>query len=187
MTDAFACHPATVANSCANSQMDAGKKYRKGFSRIEDEQLMRLVARMGARNWDIIASYIPDRTARQCRDRWKFYLCPSVNRTPWTAEEDQLLLRKYREIGPKWSQLCQYFENRTLNNVKNRWNSVIRKVRTWKLDEQSEKDFLYCAKMITQQSMYKQGEEQKRNVVMPDPSFFFNISNLLNTGTEATV
>jgi hypothetical protein len=158
------------------------KKYRSIFNQLEDEQLTKLVARLGRRSWDAVASYMPGRSARQCRDRWKFYLCPSVNRGPWTAEEDRLLLTKYRDLGSKWSILCQFFENRSLNNVKNRWNSVIRKVRASNLDDTSDEDFLQCARLITQQTTQAaaQGTEQGMEEVLPDPEEFFQITNLLN-------
>jgi hypothetical protein len=161
------------------------KKYRKVFNQLEDEQLVKLVARFGRRSWDVVASYMPDRSARQCRDRWKFYLCPSVNRAPWSVEEDRLLLAKFRELGPRWCALCQFFENRSLNNVKNRWNSVIRKVRATGLDESSEQDFLHCAKLITQQTIFDpnaaQAPETEEGSV--DPEEFFQITNLLNHPT----
>ena len=98
MTERLSCHLASVAASHIVPILDGGKKYRKVFSPHEDEQLAELVERMGAKNWDVIASYIPNRTARQCRERWKFYLCPSVNRTPWTSDEDRRLLCKYRAV-----------------------------------------------------------------------------------------
>jgi 23S rRNA U2552 (ribose-2'-O)-methylase RlmE/FtsJ len=164
---------------------EPAKKYRKVFNQFEDEQLVKLIGRFGRRSWDVVASYMPNRSARQCRDRWKFYLCPSVNRAPWTAEEDQLLLAKYRELGPRWSALCQFFENRSLNNIKNRWNSVVRKIKATGLDERSEEDFLRCAKLITQQSAV---EPQRPPLPSPedgsqDAEEFFQITNLLNHPT----
>ena len=168
----------------------AKKKYRKNFSAVEDELLATLVKRMGPGNWDIIASHLPDRTARQCRDRWKFYLCPSVNRDPWSREEDRLLFNLFQELGPKWSVMCQHFQNRSLNNIKNRWHSVTRKVRAAKLSENSAEDFMYCASLITQQVVY--GCKKRTTTPEPaspslDPSFFFQISNLLNNPQKKTV
>jgi hypothetical protein len=157
------------------------KKYRKVFNQFEDEQLVQLVSRFGRGSWDVVANYMPDRTARQCRDRWKFYLCPSVNRAPWSAEEDRLLLVKFRELGPHWCALCEFFEHRSLNNVKNRWNSVMRKVRALDLDEGSEQDFLHCAKLITQQTAGDPSSQaQEPEDGSPDAEEFFQITNMLN-------
>jgi hypothetical protein len=161
---------------------EARKKYRSIFNQVEDEQLTSLVARLGRRSWDAVAAYMPGRSARQCRDRWKFYLCPSVNRSPWTPDEDRVLLAKYRELGPKWSILCQSFENRSLNNVKNRWNSVIRKVRASDLDEYSEADFVQCGRLITQQTIgvAARDPDRRRDNRAESAEDFFQITNLLN-------
>jgi hypothetical protein len=124
-------------------------KYRKVFSQCEDDQLAALVAQFGTSSWGTVAKYMRTRTARQCRDRWNHYISPTVNLNPWTAAEDKLLFAKYHEIGGRWSVLCQFFSSRTLNNVKNRWNSLMRKLRAIGLDADSEKDFLYCGELIS--------------------------------------
>jgi hypothetical protein len=131
--------------------------------------------------WETIARLIPGRTARQCRERWQLYLCPSVNRGPWTPEEDRLLLDKYLELGPRWTVLCQFFENRSFNNVKNRWNSVIRKMQVVRLTMVFEQDFLYCAGLVTYSAarLKRQITEESRRY-QADPLEMFKIANLLN-------
>jgi hypothetical protein len=156
------------------------KKSRQSFRHDEDIVLTDLVHAFGEHNWQVIAAHMNDRSARQCRDRWKFYLCPSVNRSPWTSEEDRLLLTKYREIGGKWSKLCEYFRNRSLNNVKNRWNSVIRKVRALGMNESSDFDWLRCAGLVTQPS------QNAEDLASPsdDPAMIFQIAHLLNNPAQ---
>jgi hypothetical protein len=97
------------------------------------------------------------------------------------VEEDRLLLAKYRDFGPRWSILCKFFTNRSLNNIKNRWNSVVRKARASGLDENSEPDFLHCGSLITQHQMVNQRPDpQEPTEGLPDPEEFFQITNLLN-------
>lgn len=43
---------------------------RKKFSPEEDEQLKKLVEKMGSKKWGNIAKFMPGRTGRQCRDRY---------------------------------------------------------------------------------------------------------------------
>jgi hypothetical protein len=124
-------------------------KSRKVFSQYEDNQLAALVAQFGTSSWVNVAKYMRTRTARQCRDRWNHYISPAINLNPWTTTEDKLLFAKYHEIGGRWSVLCHFFSNRTLNNVKNRWNSVMRKLRAIGLDPDSEKDFIDCGELIS--------------------------------------
>ena len=56
---------------------------RKGhWSAQEDQMLTRLVAQgaaRGYRNWGDVASGIPGRTSKQCRQRWCDHLDPSIN------------------------------------------------------------------------------------------------------------
>jgi hypothetical protein len=159
------------------------QKSRRVFTALEDEQLTALVHQFGPRNWDFISGSLKGRTARQCRDRWKIYLAPTVNRTPWTAEEDRLLFEKARGLGRKSTVICQYFENRTSSNVKNRWNSIMRKMRSLKMDETSEKDFLHCARLITRQPM--PGQTPARDPPPISPAAF-SFDSLLNHHPEQT-
>jgi hypothetical protein len=72
------------------------------FSADEDLQLTDLVAVHGDEDWITISCLIPGRNPRQCRERWRHYLSPTVSFTPFTRDEDALLRDKYAEAGPKW-------------------------------------------------------------------------------------
>jgi hypothetical protein len=67
------------------------------------------------------------RNPRQCRERFKNYLDPELNREPWTEEEDSLLEEKYREFGAKWNKIGQFFLNRSDNSLRNRWMMIDRR------------------------------------------------------------
>jgi hypothetical protein len=103
--------------------MDTGKNssLRRKFTPEEDLQLRSLVERLGTKSWDEIAQYLPDRSARQCRNRYKNYLLDSLMTDPWTPEEDAILIRKFHQIGPKWVEIGKLLSGRSGNNVKNRW------------------------------------------------------------------
>jgi hypothetical protein len=70
------------------------------------------------------------RSVRQCRERWKYFLEPSINRGDWTLDEDNLLLSKYDEIGPKWAQISAFFRSRTDIDLKNRFHRIQRGKQT---------------------------------------------------------
>ena len=95
----------------------------------DDNKLKMLTSGSQEPNWKQIALYFPERNIRQCKERWKNYLSPNVNNGVWSKEEDDLLLKKYNELGPKWKQLCPYFEHRTNVNIKNRFLYLM---RAWK-------------------------------------------------------
>lgn len=95
--------------------------------------LIMLVSRYGKSNWGEIASMVPNRTTRQCRERYLHYLDPSLNNKPWTYQEDKILIEKFHEYGPKWKVLSTFFTNRTDVNIKNHYATILRR---WKITQQ---------------------------------------------------
>ncbi|CAD8127809.1 unnamed protein product [Paramecium sonneborni] len=65
--------------------------------------------------------------AKQCRERWNNYLDPQINRSYWKPEEDLCLMKLAQSEGLKWSKISQKMKNRTENQVKNRFKSLINK------------------------------------------------------------
>jgi hypothetical protein len=106
--------------------MDASKAIpsRQPFTAEEDEKLKQLVAESANRDWKAIAALMGNRTARQCRERYKAYLTPDISNRPWQDTEDALLRQKYEEMGPKWAQMVRLFEGRSAVNLKNRLATI---------------------------------------------------------------
>ena len=124
--------PIEVSSPVTDVTKPAFKPHAK-FSPEDDEMLRRLVEEFGENNWNIIADRMPGRNIRQVKERWSYYLSPNLNRTPWTKEEDELLIEKQKELGSRWVRISQFFQNRTDAMVKNRFQVLKRK-------EQKEKE-----------------------------------------------
>ena len=105
------------------------KKRRLIFTKEEDSRLTKAVEKYGEDNWELVSSYVGNRTRRQCSERWRKFLSPTVNLSKWTEEEDKLLIEKFKEIGPKWSQISHFFNNRTDVNIKARFVVLQRKAK----------------------------------------------------------
>ncbi|OHT14533.1 hypothetical protein TRFO_15059 [Tritrichomonas foetus] len=103
--------------------------FHRKFTKEEDKYLLALVSRYGERAWQTVASMMnTGRTSRQCRERYKYYLSSaSQQKKEWTREEDELLLSKYKQLGPKWALLSSFFDGRTDINLKNRYRRIMRK------------------------------------------------------------
>lgn len=99
---------------------------RNPFTVEEDAKLIDIMTNSKFISWEFVASQMPGRRVRQCRERWFNYLNPSIRTDPWTAEEDQHLLEKVNELGRSWSNICVTFDGRSENDVKNRWYSHIK-------------------------------------------------------------
>ena len=95
---------------------------RTKFSPEEDDRLRELVDKYGTNDWAKIALALGGRTSRQCRERYKNFLQPSLVNGPWTPEEDELLIRLYHHYGPNWVAMHRiHFPTRSNNNIKNHW------------------------------------------------------------------
>ena len=99
---------------------------RTKFTPQEDAKIVKLVQQFGEEDWNKIASKIKGRNVRQCRERWRNYLSPDIDKSVWRPEEDQLLIEKYQELGARWKTISSYFPNRTDIAVKNRMHKLVR-------------------------------------------------------------
>lgn len=57
--------------------------------------------------WSEISSLLPGRLGKQCRDRWYNQLDPTLNREPWTEEEDNILLKLHEKLGNRWIEISR--------------------------------------------------------------------------------
>lgn len=113
------------------------KRPRRGaWTDSEDDTLRELVQRYAEGSWSEVASRLPGRSAKQCRERWKFNLCPTINKADWTPEEDALLVRLQRSSGNRWALIARSFNGRTENAIKTRFRSLQRAARRkWTYEE----------------------------------------------------
>jgi hypothetical protein len=111
--------------SVMDSDVMARPTGRQKFSLSEDNALLELVGQNGACNWQEIASHMPGRTGRQCRDRFANYLAPTLTQQPWSRAEDDVIIKMFKQGGPRWSQIAACLPGRSSNSVKNRWNTHI--------------------------------------------------------------
>jgi hypothetical protein len=73
--------------------------------------------------WSQLAKMMPNRTGKQCRERWADHVDPQLKRVAWSAEEDETLFTQQELIGNKWAQIAVLLPGRSRNQVKNRFHS----------------------------------------------------------------
>ena len=98
------------------------------WTRQEDEIIMRFVQENGTKNWRKLCELLPGRIGKQCRERWRNHLDPTINHSAWTPEEDSLLIKYHEQFGNKWVQISRMIPNRSDNAIKNRWNATLKKL-----------------------------------------------------------
>lgn len=105
------------------------KKLRRGlWSPEEDEKLMNHIAKYGHGSWSSMPKLAGlERCGKSCRLRWINYLRPDLKRGAFSQEEEDLIIHLHSMLGNKWSQIAAQLPGRTDNEVKNFWNSCIKK------------------------------------------------------------
>ncbi|OHT05992.1 DNA-binding protein reb1 [Tritrichomonas foetus] len=101
------------------------KQIRHKFTNEEDDKIAHLVEEHG-RDWRLVASEMPGLNSRQCRERYVFYLDPTIANQEWSEEDMAKLTELVQEYGKTWTKITGFFPNRSVINVKNQWQKMMR-------------------------------------------------------------
>ncbi|XP_026659090.1 myb-related protein Hv33-like [Phoenix dactylifera] len=106
------------------------QKLRKGlWSPEEDEKLYNHIARFGIGCWSSVPRQAGlERCGKSCRLRWINYLRPDLKRGNFTQQEEDLITSLHEVLGNRWSQIAAQLPGRTDNEIKNFWNSSLKKM-----------------------------------------------------------
>eukprot|EP00826_Nyctotherus_ovalis_P037311 TRINITY_DN3395_c0_g1_i3.p1 TRINITY_DN3395_c0_g1~~TRINITY_DN3395_c0_g1_i3.p1 ORF type:complete len:202 (-),score=27.51 TRINITY_DN3395_c0_g1_i3:458-1063(-) len=115
-----------------------GKRTKEGRVKWDAEQdgyLISLVVAYDGKRWSDIAACMNEkfsmckRTSKQCRERWHYCLDLKINHNPWSRQEEATLLLAHMDYGNRWCDVTAYFKGRHNNMIKNRFYSILRKVK----------------------------------------------------------
>ncbi|CAA3009472.1 transcription factor RAX3-like [Olea europaea subsp. europaea] len=110
---------------------DKANVKRGPWSPDEDAKLKAYMEKNGAGtrgNWISLPQKIGlKRCGKSCRLRWLNYLRPNIKHGGFTEEEDKLICNLYKSIGSRWSIIAGKLPGRTDNDIKNYWNTRLKK------------------------------------------------------------
>ncbi|KAK1397364.1 transcription factor MYB60 [Heracleum sosnowskyi] len=94
----------------------------------EDIVLVSYVQDHGPGNWRSVPTNTGlMRCSKSCRLRWTNYLRPGIKRGNFTPHEEGMIVHLQSLLGNKWAAIASYLPQRTDNDIKNYWNTHLKK------------------------------------------------------------
>ncbi|XP_047960103.1 transcription factor MYB20-like [Salvia hispanica] len=94
----------------------------------EDKKLINFILTNGQCCWRSVPKLAGLlRCGKSCRLRWINYLRPDLKRGLLSDEEEKLVIHLHAQLGNRWSKIASHMAGRTDNEIKNHWNTHIKK------------------------------------------------------------
>ncbi|XVF03300.1 hypothetical protein REPUB_Repub04eG0249300 [Reevesia pubescens] len=94
----------------------------------EDKILTAYIQQHGHGSWPALPEKAGlQRCGKSCRLRWINYLRPDIKRGKFTVQEEQTIIQLHALLGNRWSAMAAYLPKRTDNEIKNHWNTHLKK------------------------------------------------------------
>nr|AFK36884.1 unknown [Medicago truncatula] len=94
----------------------------------EDQKLLAYIDEHGHGSWRALPAKAGlQRCGKSCRLRWTNYLRPDIKRGKFSLQEEQTIIQLHALLGNRWSAIATHLAKRTDNEIKNYWNTHLKK------------------------------------------------------------
>ncbi|XP_022755508.1 transcription factor MYB16-like [Durio zibethinus] len=107
---------------------DATGLKRGPWTPEEDQKLLDFIQKHGHGSWRSLPEKAGlQRCGKSCRLRWINYLRPDIKRGNFSLREQKTIIQLHALLGNRWSAIASHLPKRTDNEIKNYWNTHIKK------------------------------------------------------------
>eukprot|EP00253_Pinus_taeda_P008708 PITA_08708 len=144
------------------------------WSPEEDNKLINYIKQHGLLScWSYIAKKAGlQRCGKSCRLRWINYLRPGLKRGAFSSKEERMIVHLQSILGNRWSQIATHLPGRTDNEIKNFWNSCIKKKLT-------------LQQLLPSSSTITKGSTDNKSIIPSQPGLICNTNSVSANANDA--
>ncbi|VVB11409.1 unnamed protein product [Arabis nemorensis] len=147
---------------------------KKGpWTAAEDETLAAYVREYGEGNWNAVRKKTwLARCGKSCRLRWANHLRPNLRKGSFSPHEERLIIQLHSQLGNKWARMAAQLPGRTDNEIKNYWNTRLKRFQRQGLPLYPP-DILPYNHVPQQQTYLRQPKTPSSTLLSPTPASSF--------------
>eukprot|EP00253_Pinus_taeda_P035799 PITA_35799 len=108
--------------------VDHNGQKRGPWTAEEDQKLINYLQHHGRTKWRSLPKLAGlSRCGKSCRLRWTNYLRPDIKRGNFSIHEDIVIIHLHAILGNRWSAIASHLPGRTDNEIKNHWNTRLKR------------------------------------------------------------